>query len=411
MTFGKERVLSNPTDTGSPLRGRFSPPFLPVFDRYFGLAFLKMFGCCLLGVLGLVVLVDNLENFDEFAKFARLHGKGLGEMGWILLQHYAAYAPSLVCQYMVSALPVAAAVIVITQASLNREFTVLRASGVSMQRAVMPLLVLSFTFGLLYTLTRDLYVPTLLRKSFVMNNQLRPADIVPVKVTPMRDGEALHFTEMGHYDGDKGIAYNLRVEVRKSEDFLAGSNRFIEYRARKATLRPLVDVDNPDDVHLNQWNPEEGGTVTTQLANNRFSQPWTQPLPTLVTQAMLERQVLSEMVMTWNDLLRLEDLEIRLEINRRLSEPFVPLAILMVVLPLALRATAAGQHPSYITNAIIGVAGCGTFYVLRNMFFSWGGSEFFSQGILDYIGPFLAAQGAGAVFIVIGGILLYRLES
>lgn len=389
----------------SPLKGVLSPLLLPTYDRVFSLSYVKMLLFCLLLVLALVVLVDNLENFDEFAKFARNHDKSVSEMGWILLKHYAAYAPALVCQFMIMALPVAAGVIVVTQASLNREFTVMRSSGVSMQRSVLPILVLALAFGSVYALTRNLYVPTLLRKSFVMNNQLRPADIVPIKVSPMQDGDDLCFVEMGHYDSDTGLAHNLRIEVRKADSFATGSRKYIEYRARRASLRELVDVDNPGDVHELEWFPLDGGvrTVMSSSAPPQVS-AWKAPLPTLVTRAVLERQTLSEMVMAWDDLSRFgDDLEIRLEIHRRLSEPLISFAILLVALPLILWTVNMGQAPSYITNAIIGVLVCGAFYVLRMGFFSWGASEF--------IPPFIAAQGAGVIFIGLGCYLMYKVES
>ncbi len=388
----------------SQLKGLFSPSFLPTYDRVAAIAFLKILLFCLGIVLFLVVLVDNLENFDEFSKYARIHDKSVGEMGLILFKHYAAYAPSLVCQFMIMALPVAAGVIVVTQASLNREFTIMRASGVSMQRAILPILALALLFGFVYSMTRNFYVPTLLRKSFVMNNQLRPADIVPLKVTPMRDGDYLYFVEMGHYDSDTGTAYNLRIEARKAEDFGAGSNRYIEYRARKATLSFLVDVDSPDDVHERKWVPEEGGTMTTMSPSKKpKAAAWTTPLPTLVTPAMLERQVLTELVMTWNDLFRLDDLEIRLEIQRRFAEPFSAFAVLMVALPLILWTINMGQAPSYIANAILGVVVCGMFYVVRMSFFSWGAA--------DILPPLIAAQGANLLFVGLGSYLLYKVES
>ncbi len=386
-----------------PLKGRFSPLFLPTFDLFFGISFLKMILFCFAIILGLVTLVDNLENFDEFSKYATKNNIGIFSMFWILVKHYAAYAPSLVFQHMIAALPLAAAIIVVTRASLNREFTVMRASGVSIQRTIMPLIVIALLFGTIYTVTRDLYVPTLLRKSFVMNNKLRPAEIIPLKITPIHDGDNLYFTEMGHYDGNTGTAYNLRIEVRKADDFFAGNNRFTVYRAKKASLQFLTNVDNPNDPHQFKWKPEDGGQVTVQFANGRKTQPWTAALPTLTTPAMLERQVLTEMVMTWNDLLRFDDLEISLEIHRRLSEPLVSFAMLLVALPLIMHRTASGRPASYITNALIGLGSCGLFFILRSIFFSWGEA--------GYLPPVLAAQGAGLLFVGAGTYLLFNIEN
>lgn len=361
-----------------------------------------MFLFCIIAVLGLVVLVDNLENFDEFAKYAKENDKTALEMFWILCMHYAAYAPSLVCQFMISALPVAAAVIVVTRSSLSREFTMLRASGISLQRAILPFLVLSLLVGSLFTFTRDLYVPMFLRKSFVMNNRLRPADTMPLKLA-VTDGDSLHFVEMGNYDGSKGEAYNLRIEVRDKNAFLEGDKTYRAFRARKASLQPHVIVDNPDTLHLNQWKPEGNATILEQQRNQRIKRDWTIPLPTLITQAMLERQVLTDMVMDWGELLILQNsLEIQLEIQRRIGMIFVSFAMLIVALPLILRSTATGKAPSYISNAIIAVSTCLVYYLLSSIFMSFGEAE--------VLPVFLAVHGSTILYTIVGIYLLRRIE-
>ena len=178
---------------------------------------------------------------------------------------------------------------------------------------------------------------------------------------------------MGHYDGETGQAYNLRIEVRQLKDFLEGRNIFYAYRAKRASLQPYIDVSNPNDDHLNKWTAEDGGTILVQMNNNRIIKDWDNSLPTLVTQAMLERQVLTEKVMTWDDLMRLyNDLEVRLEINNRLSQPLLPLAMLIISMAIILRLTSSGQEASYISNAIIGVVSCAVFFMLRSLFFSLG---------------------------------------
>ncbi len=391
-----------PRPENSKLKRMFSPIYLPTFDKFLAINYLKIFFACIVLVLGLVLLIDLLENFDEFYKYANIHDKTTLQMAWILFKHYSAYAPSLVIQHMFSALPVAAAIIAITNAAINRELTVLRASGISLQRMLMPILIVALIIATLFSLTRDMYVPNLLRKSFVVNNRLRPAETIPLKIV-LNDGDAIQFIEMGHYDGESGQAYNIRIEVRQKDDFLAGRNIFYAYRAKRASLQPYIDVSNPDDEHFNKWTAEDGASILIQMNNNRIIKDWDESLPTLVTQAMLERQVLTEMVMTWDDLMRLKsDLEVQLEINNRLSEPFLPLAMLLVTLSVILRISSSGQEVSYITNSIIGVVCCAIFFMLR--------STFFTLGEAGTIPPFIAAQGATFIYFIVGGLLLTHVE-
>ena len=394
--------IFSPREENSRLKRMFSPRYLPTYDKYIVLNYLKSFLGCIILVLGLVILIDLLENFDEFYKYSNNNNKNLTQMIWILFKHYSAYAPSLIIQHMFPALPVAAAIITITNATLNRELTVLRSSGVSLQRTIVPILFVTLIISSIFSLTRDMYVPNLLRKSFVMNNRLRPAETIPLKIV-MNDGETIHFIEMGHYDGETGQAYNLRIEVRQLADFLAGKNIFYAYRAKRASLQPYIDVSNPDDEHLNKWTAEDGASILIQMNNNRIIKDWENSLPTLVTQAMLERQVLTEKVMTWDDLMRLyNDLEVRLEINNRLSEPLLPLAMLLVSLAIILRLTSSGREASYISNAIVGVVCCAVFFMLRSLFFSLGES--------GVISPVLATQAPSLLYLLCGIFLLTRVE-
>lgn len=408
------------------LRGVLSPWYLPTFDRWFGLAFVRMLVCCCLAILALIVLIDNLENFDEFVEYAKKYDKTTWQMIGILAGHYAAYAPSLLCQFMIVVIPMAAAAIVVTQACLNREFTLMRTSGISLQRATMPLLALSLAFGLAYFAARDSFVPLVLRKSFIMNNQIRPANILPVNVAVRfgdarrpwtynlpggsGDGAAVRFGHvqqhvlMGHYEAHDAAAYNVSIEMRDVEEYDAGKNNFVRFWARKAYLQDYINVDAPNSDFDKQWVPDPavGGEVQI-YRNHRYTvAPWKDPVPTTIRPARLERQVLTDMVMTWSDLLRSrDDLDIRLEIARRLAEPFMAVAILMVVLPLILRQAALG-NASYITNAVICVAVYGAFFLVNSICSALGTDE--------TLPPLVASQIANVSFCLLGVWLMGRVE-
>ncbi|MBP5233978.1 MAG: LptF/LptG family permease [Planctomycetes bacterium] len=385
------------------LRGVLSPWYLPTFDRWFGLAFVRMLVGCCLAVLALIVLIDNLENFDEFVEYAKKYDKTTWQMIGILAGHYAAYAPSLLCQFMIVVIPMAAAAIVVTQACLNREFTLMRTSGISLQRATMPLLALSLAFGLAYFAARDSFVPLVLRKSFIMNNQIRPANILPVNVA-VRFGNEQQHVLMGHYEAHDAAAYNVSIEIRDVEEYEAGKNNFTRYWARKAYLQDYINVDDPHSAFDKQWVPDPAvGGEKQVYRNHRYTvTPWKEPVPTTIRPARLERQVLTDMVMTWSDLLRSrDDLDIRLEIARRLAEPFMAVAILMVVLPLILRQAAQG-NVSYITNAIICVAVYGAFFLVNSVFSALGTDE--------TLPPLVASQIANVSFCLLGVWLMGRVE-
>lgn len=391
-----------PAPRPTRLRGILSPLLLPTFDRAFGMAFIKMFLACIVAILSLIVLIDTLEHFDEFARYAKEHDLSSWKMLLVMGGHYAAYAPSLMCQFMIAILPMAAAAIVVTRSCLNREFTLLRAAGISLPRAVMPLVTLTLVFGIVYFTTRDSFVPLILRKSFIMNNQLNPAAIMPLN-TALRFGTSQQHVIMGHYEAHEGAAYNITVEMRDIDDYNAGKNNFTVFQAQRAFLQDYVNVDAPDSPFDKQWMPDTSlPAVVKVYKNHRFTTaPWTEPVPTAVRPARLERQVLTDMVMTWSDLLRSrDDLDIQIEIGRRLAEPLMAVAILLVVLPLILQQAARGVPPSYVTNAIICVVVYGAFFAIDTACSSLGTS--------GTVSPLLASQIANILFIGAGCWLMYR---
>ena len=391
-----------PRENNSRLKGMFSPLSLPTYDKYISLNYLKFLVACIIMVLGLVILIDCLDNFDEFYKYANINDKSFFQMLWILTKHYGAYAPSLVIQHMFSALPVVAGIIAVTNSTLIESSRWLRASGISLQRTILPLLVVALIISTVFYLYSR-YVRTKFTSKKLCNEQpLKTCRNDPLKIV-LNDGDTIQFIEMGHYDGESGQAYNIRIEVRQLEDFLEGKNIFHAYRAKRASLQPYIDVSNPDDEHLNKWTAEDGASILVQMNNNRVIKKWDNSLPTLVTQAMLERQVLTEKVMTWDDLMRLDtDLEVRLEIHNRLSEPLLSVAMMLVSLAVILKLTSSGQEASYISNAIIGIVSCAVFFMLRSIFFSMGESSILL--------PVIAAQGPTLIYLILGTFLLTRVE-
>lgn len=386
------------------LRHILSPAWLPTFDRWFGLAYVRMALYTCLTMLALIVLIDSLENFDKFSRFAQNHQKTTEAMVWILAQHYLAFAPSLLCQHLIVIIPLAAAAIVATQAGLNRELTLLRAAGISLQRSALPLLVLALVFGVVYFAVRDTFVPLLLRKSFVMSNQLRPADILPL-TWAQRTGNLQQHISIGYYDAHEGAAYNVSIEERDLNEYDVNKNNSITYQARKAFLQDHINIDNPDNEFDKQWAPDTlQPTKRSIYRHHKYTNSaWAEPVPTLLRPAHLERQVLTDMVMTWSDLLRArDDLDMKIEISRRLAEPLNALALLLVVLPLILRVSAKGGNVSYINNAIICVIAYGIFFVINVAGFSLGAKNILS--------PYFAAQIANLVFFTFGIFLMSRLE-
>ncbi len=375
------------------------PLLLPRSDSYFAREFLLMCLAVFFGMVALIIIGDAFQQADEFTDYAQKSGVGVVTVLLMLLNYYAAFAPVIVLQWLMPLVMLLAAVIVITKSSNYNEYTVLRASGISLQRAALPFLFVALAISYVSSLTRDLYLPHLIRRKAAISNRIRPRSKRPVKVA-LRDGETFHIVAMGHFDSKAGTAHNLRIEIRRLDDFYNGENTYDVYAAHSAALQPAAEAN---DEHRNQWTPEKGARHLVQGKWQRLLAAWEEPVPTLVTRAMLERHALGMAIMTWNDLNRLaEDLDVRMEREKRRAEPWMTPLILLVAFPLILRAISRGEEPNYILNVLAGTAVCGAFYVLQMVFEGWGEQE--------WIRPMVAAWLPHLIFVGVGVWVYPRIE-
>ncbi len=381
-----------------------SPRFLPQIDRYFVRSYALMTLLCACATMALITVGDVFQKMDEFTEYAETGNYGLGVVIWLLVKYYAAFAPSSLLEWLLPLVLLISGVIIVTVTSINNEYTALRAAGISMQRAMLPILVLTLLIGYAVSLSRDMVQPHLLRKASEINSIIRPRATKPLSL-PIRDGDEIHFITMGHFDGKTGTAYNLRIEVRNAKDFYDGKESFIAYEAAKAYLQPrtdLVDADRDDDREL-QWFPDDKSVKLTQWAYKRTKDVWKEPIPTYITRAMLERQSLGESVMTNDDLNRLsDDLDVQIEKQKRRSEPWVGVVWVLVGLSMVLRQTVAGQEANYVKNMVIAILIAAVIFITRFSCLSMGQDE--------TIGPFLAAWLPNIVFGGIGIWLFLDLE-
>ncbi len=375
----------------------------PRLDWYFARGFLTLFLVCFTSMVSLVAVADLFQKTDDFANYAERSGQGLSAMLSLLAHYYLVFAPGLVLRWLLPVVAVLAGVIAATAASLHNEFTVLRATGVSVRRALLAFLIPTLLIGLLAEGGRDFYLPGLLRQTHRILTQLKPRGAQPLALV-IHDGAELQSLSLGNFDED-GRAYNLRLERRAPGGGQANDN-FSAYTAAVAALQPRVTVDAGDsDRHELQWMPQESGQIRQYGKYKRDVKDWTEPLPTYVTPAMLERQSLGVAILTWADLRRLapEESDMRLEMHRRLSEPFCSAVILLLALCFVLRSTVRGDAPSFILNVVCGLVICGLFYVIR--------IGLLSLGEVETLPPFLAAWLPILLGGGLGGWYYHRLEA
>lgn len=374
---------------------------LPRTDLYFAKTFLRLLGLVFVAILGLLIVADLFQKYDEFVSYAEDSGKSTILVYFMVLQYYLTFAPAMLLRYLLPLVFMLAAILTVSTSCSNNEYTVLRSSGVSLPRAIAPILAAALVVGFLIEFSRDSYLPSLLRRGHAVATTIKPKGALPISLV-LRDGDEMQAVSMGHFDQyeNRYVAHNLRIEVRNISNFFGGSDEFVAYTAWEAYLQPRTDPDrDPDDKRELQWKSHKKGRVWEYSRFRRDNREWSDPVPTLITPAMLERQVLGEAVMSWNDLslLAREELDARVEMHARLSNPWALTTLLFLGITLVLRISARGGQNHMIVNIVIGVALCGAFYIVRNSFRSFGELEYISPLMAGWM-PVILFGGTGTWF-------------
>lgn len=373
----------------------FSPAWLPCADRYFARRFLGVFGLCAAAMLALLVVGDLLQRGDEFYEYARAKRCGFAALLLLVIKYYAFFGPAILLRWTLPLLLLMTTVISATFSLLHNEYTALRASGVSLPRALLPFLLLAFAVAYAAEWGRDAFLPFFIRRSHEVRHAIKPGGARPLLLVVSDEKRNLiHAVSLGHFDQQRR-AYNLRVESRRLDDFYAGRPDFEALIAPVTVLQPRIR--DADDEREWQWTPLQPGRRLRYTAYGYTEEAWSTPAATLVTPAMLERQVLGEGVMTWSELRRLaeNDLDVRLEMERRRSEPWACAALILAGMTAVLALAKRLSEPSYVHNAVVAILICAIFYVLRLSFFSLGEREALSPLAASWLPIIIAGSAAG----------------
>lgn len=124
-------------------------------DRHLLGTFLTSLIVCAMTFLCLFVLVDCFQHFDAFTKAARKTGDGLGT---VIVRYYLHQLP-LVGYFLTPIVACAATAAAVIKLLRENELVVLKASGVSLYRAALPLLTASALLGVAMAADQELIIP------------------------------------------------------------------------------------------------------------------------------------------------------------------------------------------------------------------------------------------------------------
>ncbi len=347
--------------------GVWLPFGLRRIDFYFMRFYFKAFLLILAGLMALVAIGDLIQRFDDFVVYARREEYDTGYLLTMIFSYYTSHVPQLVLQYMLPVIMLLAASITVVSSFAgprgNNEYIVIRSVGVPVLRAFFPLIFPALLISVSFLAARDLFIPGMVRESQAILNRVRNRFSTPTSVS-MLGPDGLQTAAMGWFAPD-GVAHNIIVEIRNPEKFQRGEssrgdNNFTAYRAAAARLERIRGGSY-------QWVPLEKAEIHTYGQFSRRSDPWTEPLATAMTPAMIERQTLGDSVSSWRDLMlmREDNASARFELNWRLADPLACCLLILWGTGFCMARMLRGGSASYIQVIGLSMAATALFYCLR----------------------------------------------
>ncbi len=343
-------------------------PFsLRKIDWYFIRFYVKALVIILLAISALVAISDVFQRFDNFVVLARQEDKDLLGMAMMFVTYYSNFVPQLILQYMLPVTMLLAASITATSAYAgprgNNEYIVIRSAGVPVLRSFFPLVFPALVLALAFQAGRDFFLPDMVRKSSAIYDRLKTRTSSPTSVSFIGP-EGYQTAAIGWFAPD-GTGHNMILEIRDPAKFQRGDaregdNDFIAYRAAAAKLEK-----RPDGQY--QWVPLDNAKVQTYTRFSRRETPWTEPVPTSMTPAMIERQTLGDSVSTWRDLLLLRDdnAGARVELHWRLADPICCVILILWGTGMCMGLMLRGRSATYIQSVSVSMVAAAVFYILR----------------------------------------------
>lgn len=173
-----------------------------LLDRYIVRSFLFNYLLAFVVLVGMYTLLDLIINFERFTKAADTGTTGLG-MFWALLSDigdFYGYRLMVIFQQVSAAIPLLAAGFTMVRMTRHNELTAMLASGVSLYRVALPIILCAMFFSLLVIVDQEILMPNNVDKLLRQHDEVNR---VPTRTDPLffiRDNQDNSLLNAGSYD-------------------------------------------------------------------------------------------------------------------------------------------------------------------------------------------------------------------
>ena len=361
--------------------------FPGLLDRYVSRKFVVLLALVLAGLSVAALLVTFFEGLDDTLD----RGKPIG-----LLAGYVGLKLPELLAFILPAAVLAAALLALGFLSRTNEATAMKASGISVYRTVLPIIVLAGTVGLLAFLVQERIVPASHARARAVWNILHDL--------PPRSSSYLNRRWILAGSGDRIYHYDI---FEPGTSTLGRLSVFEIDTRRWALVRRIfadkASFDGNDLVYRDGWIRDfttspgppfvrtESGRLDAAGDKGVFDEPWKEPLQ--MTLGDLRRYAGEVRAMGF------PAVRLRAEAAQKIALPFVSLVMALLAIPFGFRMGRKGTLVGIGISVVIAMAYWGTFAVFRSL------------GDAGALTPFLGAWGANILFGLGGLVGLLRLRT
>jgi LPS export ABC transporter permease LptF/LPS export ABC transporter permease LptG len=361
--------------------------FPNLLDRYVARKYLAILGLVLTGLLGASVIVAFFERLDAVHR----HGKPIG----LLVEHIWFRIP----EFLSAALPVAALTTTLLALGLlakTNEVTAMKALGISLYRAIVPVLVLAAAVSGVAYLVQERVAPAAgIRAEEIWNR--------------INDAPARRYSSLGRHwilGRGKDRIYHYEYYEPASSGFSRLSVFDIDPGRWTLTRRAYAEKASlgPAGFELRKgWLRDFAGGAAVPFAVREvwgltapegraaFTREWKEPQQ--MTYGEL-REYASEVRATGFEATRL-----MVDLRGKVAFPLASLVMTVLAIPFAFSMGKKGALAGIGLSIVFAAGYWGAFAVLRSL------------GYAGVLTPFLAAWGANLIFGLAGLFLLFRLRT
>ncbi len=362
---------------------------MKIIDKYLLSQFIKPFLICFLTFTMLFVVIDL---FDHLSDFIQMHIPVMR-----VIEYYLGLLPSLLV-YIVPVSLLLALLYMLWQMMRHSELIAMRASGVSIGRIMLPILLVGIFASVLISLINELIAPQSTYWALQFIERLKGGKDTSLRYAynlPFRNETEHRIWRIGTFDSQSNVLYDVEVVQERGD-----SSKSETYRAKEARFYDgqwwLFDVEIQQHDYQNYPVGLPRKETIYQVAG------WSEKLEDfkneIIPPELLSAKALQEYVRKRKSLSEKTKANYMVNMHSRLAMPWTCLVVVLFGIPCGLRTARQGALIGIIAALLAFFA----FYFLM-MLGQW-------LGKMQVINPFLAGWLPNIAFLAVGLLMFWRIK-